>query len=77
VQKTKLGVATRLLIDGRQIGDNATFMDYYASTEDAVADTLIFYEAEGYTVDSLEFDSLPRWPGTEPVPTVIARLRKN
>jgi len=34
----KVGVATRLFIDGRQIGSNADYMDYYPSTDVAIAD---------------------------------------
>lgn len=41
-----LGVATRLFINGKQIGSDGTHMDYYPSTDDAVADTQLFYEAE-------------------------------
>lgn len=75
--KQTVGVATRLFINGQQIGGDSTYMDYHPSTEDAVADTRAFYEAEGYKIDNLEIENLPRWPGTEPVPTVIVRLRKD
>jgi len=71
-----LGVATRLFINGRQIGSDSTYVDYFASPEEAVADTRSFYKAEGYKIDSIELETLPRWPGTEPVPTVTVRLLK-
>ncbi len=76
VKNEKVGIATRLFINGQQIGSDSTFMDYYENAEDALADTRAFYEAEGYTVDSLEFALLPRWPGTESVPTVTVRLQQ-
>jgi hypothetical protein len=54
---------------------DSTYMDYYDSAEDAIADTRAFYEAEGYAVESVELRNLPRWPDNEPVPTMIVRLQ--
>ena len=76
VTQEKVGVATRLFINGLQIGSDSTYMDYYPNIELAISDTRAFYENEGYEIDSLEFEQVPRWPGTEPVPTVILRLRR-
>ena len=70
----KIGVATRLFIDGRQIGSDSHYMDYYADMNEAVDDTRTFYGQEGYEVEAIEVDQLPRWPNTEPVPTLVVRL---
>jgi hypothetical protein len=70
----KIGVATRLFIDGRQIGSDSHYMDYYADLNAAVADTRTFYAGEGYEVAAIEIEQLPRWPNTEPVPTLVVRL---
>ena len=72
----KIGVATRLFIDGRQIGSDSHYMDYYPNIEVAVSDSRAFFEGDGYHVDSIEVDQLPRWPGTDPVPTLLVRLHK-
>jgi hypothetical protein len=70
----RIGVATRLFIDGRQVGSDSHYMDYYADLKEAVADTRTFYVQEGYKVEAIEVDQLPRWPNTEPVPTLVVRL---
>jgi hypothetical protein len=77
MEKVKVGVATRLFINGVQIGSDSTYMDYFPSAEDAVADARAFYESEGYKIEGLELRDLPRWPDTEPVATVIVRVQKN
>jgi hypothetical protein len=76
MESVKVGIATRLFISGQQIGSGSTYMDFYASTDDGIADTRAFYEGQGYTIDSLEFGSLPRWSGAERVRPVTVRLQK-
>jgi hypothetical protein len=66
----KIGVPTRLFIKGIQVG---TFMDYYADLNEAVADTKTFFAQEGYQEVEVEIDQLPRWPGTDPIPTLVVR----
>jgi hypothetical protein len=39
----RIGVATRLFIDGRQIGSDSHYMDYYADLKEAVDYTRTFY----------------------------------
>jgi hypothetical protein len=70
----RIGVATRLFINGQQIGGDSTYMDYHQNIEEAVADTRVFYEGEGYAIESIEVQQLPRWPGTEAVLTLLVRL---
>jgi hypothetical protein len=65
--------ATRLFIDGVQVGDNATFMDSAASLEAAQADTRETFEKDGKTV-SIEVTELPQWPSTPPVLTFIVNV---
>jgi len=74
IQKT--GVATRLFINGLQIGSDSTYMDYYPTIEEAESDTRRFFEQDGYRVESIEIENLPRWESTAPVPTLVVRLLK-
>jgi hypothetical protein len=76
-EKEKVGVATRLFINGHQIGSDSTYMDYYPSVDLAVADTRTFYEGEGYKIHSLELENLPCWPDTDLVPTVVVRAHRD
>ena len=43
----------RLLINGRQCGDNQTFIDWYADDEAAIADARSYFSAQGYRVDEV------------------------
>lgn len=70
----RIGVATRLFINERQVGDDSMFMDYYKNIEDAVTDTRCFY-GTAYEIESIEVKQLPRWHGTESVPTLLVRLK--
>ena len=76
MEEVKVGVATRLFINGQQIGSDSHYMDYYPSVDMAVSDTRAFFEGDGYQIDSIELEQLPRWSGTEPVPTLVVRLHK-
>jgi len=43
---------TLLFINGSQVGDNATFADWFASDADAIAGARDYFTAEGYHVES-------------------------
>lgn len=44
---------TLLFINGSQVGDNATFADWFASDADAIAGARDYFTAEGYHVESV------------------------
>ena len=67
-------VSDPILIGDPRENINSFYMDYYANLTEAVADTRTFYAKEGYEVEAVEVDQLPRWPNTEPVPTLVVRL---
>jgi hypothetical protein len=67
----KIAIASRLFINGCQVGTNNAFMDYFASIKAAVAYSRAYFEAEGYTVESITIKRLPRWEHTDLVPTMV------
>jgi hypothetical protein len=72
----KIGVPMRLFIGGQKVGGDSTFMDFYPDLATAIAETKAFYEADGFDVDGIEIQPLPRWEGTEPEPTLVVHLTK-
>ncbi len=44
---------TLLFINGAQVGDNATFADWYADDVAAIDDARSYFTAEGYRVESV------------------------
>ena len=76
VTEEKIGIATRLYINGKQIGSDSDYMDYYPSTEVAISDTRATFEEKGYQVQSISVEDLPRWANTQAVPTLVVRLVK-
>jgi hypothetical protein len=73
-QLGRIGFPTRVFVDGRQIGTDSTYMDYYPDLATAIAETRSFYLGEGYSVDSIAVEMLSRWPVTPPMPTLVVRL---
>ena len=45
---------TWLFINGRQVGDNHTFADWYVDDAAAIADARSYFTAEGYAVESIQ-----------------------
>ena len=42
-----------LFINGSQVGDNATFADWYADDAAAIEDARNYFTTEGYAVESI------------------------
>ena len=47
----KVPYHVRLFINGRQCGNNQTFIDWYADGDAAIADARSYFTGEGYRVD--------------------------
>lgn len=65
--------ATRLFLDGAQVGTNASFSDVHENVDAAIKDTESWIAEEGWKNATIESANLPQWEGTEPIPTLIVR----
>jgi len=70
--ETKVALAVRLFVDGVQVTSNGTIREWGTSEEAIQADTVSFYQEQGYLVDQTELATLETWPGV-PERTLIIR----
>jgi hypothetical protein len=63
-----------LFINGRQCGDNRTFVDWYADDEAAVADARDYFTSEGYQVDEVTVSVGEVCPANDFMPALHGRL---
>jgi hypothetical protein len=72
-----LQVATRLFIEGLQIGHDGDFVDYYPTVQDGVEDTKRYFEGQGYTVESIGVEELKRFETcVDAIPTIVVKLKR-
>ena len=72
-----LQVATRLFIEGLQIGHDGDFIDYYPTVQDGVEDTRRYFEGQGYAVESIGVEELKRFEScADTIPAIVVNLKK-
>lgn len=72
-----LQVATRLFIEGLQVGRDGDFVDYYPTVQDGVEDTKRYFEGQGYTVESIGVEELKRFEScADTIPTLVVKLKR-
>jgi hypothetical protein len=63
-----------LFINGRQCGDNQTFIDWYADDAAAIADAHAYFTGEGYRVDEVTASFGEVRPANRFVPALHGRI---
>ena len=53
-----------LFINGKQVGDNHTFADWYEDDAAAIADAREYFTGEGYEIESITAEEREVWPVT-------------
>jgi hypothetical protein len=72
-----LQVATRLFIEGQQVGRDGDFVDYYPTVQDGVEDTKRYFEGQGYAIESIDVEELKRFATcAETIPTIVVKLKR-
>jgi hypothetical protein len=71
----KIQFSVRVFVNGKQLGDNATFAEWYASEDAAIADQRAYFESQGYNV-TISIQDLPQWDGTPAMRTLIVELTR-
>ena len=65
---------TWLFINGRQVGDNLTFADWYADDATAMEDARSYFTAEGYAVDSIQAEEREVRAASPLAPALLGRV---
>jgi hypothetical protein len=63
-----------LFINGRQCGDNQTFIDWHADDESAIADARSYFTSQGYRVDEVTASFGEVRPANRFVPALHGRI---
>ena len=64
----------RLFINGSQVGDNATFADWYANDAAAISDARSYFTAEGYAIESIHVEEREIRAASPLAPALIGKV---
>jgi hypothetical protein len=65
---------TWLFINGRQVGDNHTFADWYADDAAAIEDARSYFTAEGYAVESIQAEEREVRAASPLAPALVGKV---
>lgn len=64
----------RLFINGSQVGDNATFADWYSDDAAAIEDARSYFTTEGYAVESIHAEEREIRAASPLAPTLVGMV---